>query len=110
MIAKITPRPASSQTWRRGSVLMTCVIDSPGSNHVVSQGEAADASSDVMPHPRLSEATHGETGSIQPSPSGRNSYRASLAPASYLSGSVAVVPASVVPTETADPNSNRDVR
>ena len=45
MIAKMRLRPASSQTWWRGSVLMTCVIDLPGLNHVVSQGEAADASS-----------------------------------------------------------------
>ena len=48
MIPQISPRAASSQTWWRGLVLMTCVIDSPGLNHVVSQGEAADASSDVM--------------------------------------------------------------
>jgi hypothetical protein len=48
MIAKMTPRAASSQTWRRGSVLMTCVIDWRGLNHVVSQGEAAGASCKVM--------------------------------------------------------------
>ena len=76
MIAKIRPRPASSQTWWRGSVLMTCVIDSPGLNHVVSQGEATGASSEVMADTALQEA-HSATGSIEPETTARRGCRQS---------------------------------